>query len=1217
MKIEGSGGAGKGFGAAAINTGAFSGFASNDVLRSKATARLIDIVSEGQIVGLLAGLKSVFFDDIPVEQSDGTANYENISVSQRFGTPDQDPLVGYSSSEQETIVGSKVVKATPILVQISDTDVDSARLTVRVPALYSVDTSGNIFGQSLQFKVETKLSSEPDSAYEAIAALGTNYLGYTFKLTIPDNFFLGVFFPRQDFFHTVASKTDTVDDIGQAFADILNTDSRNYYATTATWTSATKTLLVSDGAVDNRGTDDLSFNTATPGNQPVPLFVESIEDLGAPGDDLSITFTGDGIITIVGKADAPYEEQYRVQRPTGTIPWVIRVTRLSPDDDPNPAFTITAFDLFVQSYTEIIENKLIYPDSALMGLTVDSQSFGGKVPRRSYDIRGLIINVPTNYDPETRIYTGIWDGTFKLAWTDNPAWVVYDLLIDRRYGLGEFIDAADVDKFRLFTIGQVCDELVDNGEGQQEPRFTFNGVINSADDAFKVVNAFCSTFQGMPFWAAGQVTFTQDAIIMPEDVSSIIPTRLVGTANVEDGLFNYTGSSLNSRTNRALVSFNDPDDSYRLAIQTIEDTASIDSIGVREVNVAAFGCTSRGQAARLGKWIIETAQNETQIVSYVAGTDHADVVPGEVIGISDPSLVGARLSGRIIAVSGTTVTLDQPYAFTAGDALQFMTSLDDVEEINITAAGGGPNDVVLSTAPSTTAENAVFIIKQTAVEPKLWRVITVTEEDEGTKFNVTALELDVTKFARIEQDLHLTPSPTSLFPKGALLAPTNLSVRDDIVKVNNKIVSRITVSWTPSTDPRALVYRLQVKPPNTNNWEGHSFSPPTSQEIFEGETGLWSFRVTALSSVEANSNESPALELRDVSILGKSAPPDDVQNLTAARRADGVQLSWDAVEDLDLIGYDIRQGSGSWETATIVAERFVGTTIFVELDTSSSITFQIRARDELNILSTIIASIVTAIADLLPVDLATFQAYNIGSRLKFVWNPISIPGTGINYELRRGVNWPDGVLLGETAGGSFTEESSVTVITNDTYIIRPFIEFSDGGRIYGPETAKIFQKLPRKGGALAPVSGDEAPGWAGVKVGCSVVGLDLIMDANVLEATYQFAKTPLLANRFGRVFFNQVNTSLPGAGQEINVATQLIFGSDEPLAADFTDTLQIEIFSGNPTPDVPFKEADYDFNTFTAFTQNYLVKFTRQNLDDVRPGLSNLVFSLIIPTETT
>ncbi|NEK79288.1 MAG: host specificity protein J, partial [Xanthomonas perforans] len=318
------------------------------------------------------------------------------------------------------------------------------------------------------------------------------------------------------------------------------------------------------------------------------------------------------------------------------------------------------------SMTEIIDAKLRYPNCALAALEVDAGQFQA-IPTRAYRVLGRIVSVPSNYDPQARTYSGIWDGTMKPAWTNNPAWVFYDLVTNGRFALGHRIPAAWVDRWRLYQIAQYCDQMVSDGQGGQEPRFTCNVYLQTRQDAYKMLQDMAAVFRGITYYAAGQVLASAD---MPQD-----PVYAFNQTNVIDGRFTYSGSARKVRHTVALVSWNDPDDFGRAKVETVEYRPGIARYGIQQVEVAAMGCTSRAQAQRIGLHILYTENLETETVTFGVGLEGAVPQPGDIIEVADPNRAGRRNGGRIKAAGLQSVDLDVvPPGLSAGDTIRVLGS---------------------------------------------------------------------------------------------------------------------------------------------------------------------------------------------------------------------------------------------------------------------------------------------------------------------------------------------------------------------------------------------------------------------------------------------------------------------------------------------------------------------------------------------------------------
>lgn len=406
--------------------------------------------------------------------------------------------------------------------------------------------------------------------------------------------------------------------------------------------------------------------------------------------DFSIEFVGytTHYVTLNGKATTTYEKSYYFKLPERTTPLDIKLTRITADSESSSL--INAFNW--QSYTELIEHKLAYPGTCLIALTFDAKLFGGSIPSRRYHLLGKMIAVPSNYDPVTRVYTGIWDGTFQYVnGCSNPAWCYYDLQSNAVYGGGLPV----VDKWALYTIGQRCDELVPDGNGGFEPRFTLNVGINQAYPAYSLINTMASVFMGMPLWSAGAVSAFQDA---PEDYS-----MLVTPANVIDGVFSYEGTSRKARKTVAYISWADPDNIGEMTIEPVVNRDAVVKYGYIEIEETAFGCTSQGEAQRKGKWITYSGDAEKQTVTYKAGMDHAMLGLGRIIAVADPDVSGTRRQGRLLPGSTVDVLLlDNCDELNSEETYSIMVMLPDgtVEERPIVWPGT-PVNLFLSSSDLT------------------------------------------------------------------------------------------------------------------------------------------------------------------------------------------------------------------------------------------------------------------------------------------------------------------------------------------------------------------------------------------------------------------------------------------------------------------------------------------------------------------------------------
>lgn len=660
-------------------TGSKKGGSSGNVantLRSRARARILDLISEGPIVGLVSAAKSIYFDETAVQAADDSYNFVNVIWTEHKGLPDEGHFTGQSAVETPISVETQVkISPGPVVRTVTEVNTDAIRIIVRIPALVNIDGDGATTPTSLSYAIDVKPN-------------------------------------------------------GGAYA-VVHTEN-----------------IVNE------------------------------------------------------KTGSPYQKSHRIVLPVDGAPWDVRVRRITADSSDEKLQN----DLYWESYTILVEGKFSYPNSAIVGFELNAEDVGSTLPSRFYHVKGLKIQVPENYDPETGIYTGAWNGVFKTAWSNNPTWIFYDLITNDRYGLGEFIDASGVDKWSLYTIAQYCDELVPSGFRDitnaiiYERRFTFDGVINTREEAFSVLRKIATAWRGMSYFTSGQVFPSAD---MPAD-----PIKLVTPANVIDGKFDYSGIAMKARHSVALVQWNDPADFYRPATEAIIDDEMIQKFGWREKSVTFVGCKSRGAARRYGKWILDVEKNETETVTYVAGFDHADVRPGSIISIADPAKARIRLGGRLKTLSLTTAYLDAPIFAEPGVVYSIIMTLADgttliTKEI---ASFSGPvytngvlvgyNEAVFSVPLSTieTVDGSMYVVTSPNKLPTQYRVFAMRETGKN-KFTITALLHDATKYSRVELGIEFDASTYSR-PSARVPAPGNITTSESLYVSEGVQRSALNISWS-------------------------------------------------------------------------------------------------------------------------------------------------------------------------------------------------------------------------------------------------------------------------------------------------------------------------------------------------------------------------------------------------------------------------------------
>ncbi|NBN16415.1 TipJ family phage tail tip protein [Proteus sp. G4398] len=494
---------------------------------------------------------------------------------------------------------------------------------------------------------------------------------------------------------------------------------------------------------------------------------------------------------ITGKISGQYLESYIIDAPKKK-PFQIRVSRLTDDSKSDLLKNGTVW----ASYTEITDAKFSYPNSAVVGMKIDKSQYGD-TPNRTYHIKGMIIQVPDNYDPESRTYTGIWTGRFKPAWSNNPAWVFYDLVTNERYGIGEMIGSFGVDKFALYAIARYCDELVDDGFGNKEPRFTFNAYITSQRKAKEVLDDLASVFRGMPLWDGQQLTCFQDR---PSD-----PVWTYTNSNVIDGKFKYTSTAKSARHNAIEVSWVNPSNGWSEEREFIQDDDLIQRFGgVNVKKVAAFGCTSRGQAHRVGKWILQTEKLEKDSVTFSTGREGINCISGDIIEVADDSFAGVKVGGRVLSINGSTITIDAPIDWKYDDkgTFSFLGSSGGFEKIDIQSIDG--DIVTLREIPRGLKQYGVFSITKSTLTTRLFRVITISEDKDGI-YLYNCIQHEPQKERIVDNGVDFTGSP----PTQNVIRIPNIE-RLSIAYVNDSSQVQARAMWMTTTINRNISFNVTL-----------------------------------------------------------------------------------------------------------------------------------------------------------------------------------------------------------------------------------------------------------------------------------------------------------------------------------------------------------------------------------------------------------------------
>lgn len=616
--------------------------------RSKQLVKIVEVISEGEVEGLADGMKSVYFDNTPVQNKDGSYNFNNVQLEGRVGSQVQDVIAGFNTSEKEVSVGTQVRKNLPITRTVTDSKVSRLRLTIGVQSLFSQSENGDTSGTTVE-------------------------------------------------------------------------------------------LII------------------TIGSQSYP-------------------------VSISGKYSAQYLQQHTFDN-LPPVPFTVKVERVTEDSKSQRLQNNTVWS----SYTEIIDTEFTYPNTALIGVKFDSEYFSN-IPARTYDLLGLRVKVPSNYDTRTRKYTGMWDGTFKTDWTDNPAWILYDVVTSKRYGLGNRLGDFGADKWTLYQVSQYCDQLVPDGFGGQEPRFTCNAWLTEQRSAYDVINDICSIFRAIPVWDGQQLTVVMDR---PSD-----PVWTYTNANVSKDGFSYTFSAKKARHNAIQVEYADKDNGYEKAIEYVSDDESIRRNGLNVKKITAFGCTSRGQAHRTGLWLLQTEKLETKTVSFVVGAEGLMHVPGDIIKVADTYYAGTNVGGRVLSVNGKKVTLDRGISVDGNSYFSYINAQAKHQDIKIVSVNGA--EVTLDQEPAGLEAYGVWSLSTQQVTSQLFKALSVKEESKG-KYTITALQHE--------------PQKEAIVDNGAKFEPKETTIRN-LSKVNGSNVNYgddgINLTWDVLSSPNEI-FTYEVK----------------------------------------------------------------------------------------------------------------------------------------------------------------------------------------------------------------------------------------------------------------------------------------------------------------------------------------------------------------------------------------------------------------------
>ncbi|MCY0489463.1 phage tail tip fiber protein [Klebsiella pneumoniae] len=636
-------------------------------------------------------------------------------------------------------------------------------------------------------------------------------------------------------------------------------------------------------------------------------------------------------VTLTAKKTGVYYRSYEIQLPKPGRAYKVRVLRLSADSNDQYLFN----DTWVDSIGEIVDTPMNYPNSVLVGLKVNSEQFGSSMPSRSYLIRGLKIRVPSNYDENTNTYNGVWDGTFKLLSSSNPAWILFDLLTNARYGLGKFVSESMIDLGQLYQIGRYCDEEVDDGFGGKEKRFAINTQITSRQDAYRLIQDIAGAFRGMVFWAGGMVNIMQDS---PSD-----PVMLFTNANVKDGLFTYKGSARKDRPSVALITYNNKQDGYKQNVEYVEDQEAMARYGERKTEAVAFGCTSRGQAHRVGLWLLYTARMESDMITFTAGLDASFLMPGETVLIQNKYRAGKRNSGRIVSFTKNSITLDAPVSLKkSGSFIRIINQEGKIVERDINETGDNITKVTFKTALATADQpvaNGVWTITEPDLVPMRARVVAIAQGETPGSFDITVVQNNASKYQAIDN--------------GATLVPENTTVLDPTYsKPSNLVISEGTYLSSPGNLSVKLMLAWEGKSPeywvswrrsdegNVSNWQSARATEEQYEIVNVAENGRYDFQLYSVSFGGKKSEIITAV----YQVKGTMTPPGGPTSLTAVGDYRNVVLNWVNPDSVDLAQINVYASkTNKLDTATLIAQAATTTFTHAGLGDNETWYYWIRA----------------------------------------------------------------------------------------------------------------------------------------------------------------------------------------------------------------------------------------------------------------------------------
>lgn len=718
---------------------------AKDSVASTSTAKLLYILGEGEIAGLVDGGKSIYLDGTPLLDDAGNSNFDGVTWDFRPGTNEQDYIKGFPDVANETPVNVELRSDNPWIKAFTDTQLSAVRVRFKWNRLSKTNPeNGDVKGYKIQYAID----------------LQTN---------------------------------------GGAYVEVLNT---------------------------------------------------KIED----------------------KTSAGYERTHRIDLPKSATGWQIRVRRVTPNDSSE----YVQDTMMIDAVAEVIDVKLRYPNTALLGLQYNAETFSG-IAKMEARIRGMIIRVPANYDPVSRTYAGIWDGTFKDAYSNNPAWIYFDLCTQWRYGLGDRLDITMIDKWSLYALGQYCDQMVSDGKGGLEPRFTCNVCLQKQVDAYQVLQNIGGIFRAMSYWNGEQVVLDAD---VPQD-----PVYTFSRANVIEGNFEYTGTRARDRHTLAKVAWDNPLNRFETEYEYIRDEKAMAKFGVKVLDLSAFGCTSQAQAQRAGLWALKTEQLETRQVSFGVGLDGFIPSVGNIINLSDELFAGRANGGRVSAVSDAqyVVTVDRDVVANAGDVLIVNGGGGQSERRTIKSVAG--RKITLNAAFTAAEKENVWAIETTDLKLMRFRVMSIGKSDETT-FAITAIQHEPQKYDAIDFGTDVKPTEITIVNPDVVDAPASVTITSRHRVVQGQTIATLIIAWAQVKD--AVAYDVEwrkddgtwIKVPRTGN---------VSVEIEGVYSGNYLARVRSVSAFDVQSQPTTS---QLTTVQGKIGLPPTIVGLVATGVLFGMEIKW-------------------------------------------------------------------------------------------------------------------------------------------------------------------------------------------------------------------------------------------------------------------------------------------------------------------------------------